>query len=210
MVRLAVDRPAFHSEADFQHALAWRIHHDNPDFAIRLESPVLLGSGSRRHIDLLVRDRLRETWMELKYPTKGASFRLSGEEYRIGDHRAIDVGRYSFWEDVVRLEKLVAAAPSLRRTGIAVFLTNDRRYWENGGSGRALDEPFRFYEDVTFHGDLVWAESPGKDLPFPWERHSKGSCLRLRGRYRVRWQDFGSSRRDIPDPFRFFFVSMQQ
>ena len=33
----ARDRPVFHSEADFQHALAWCIHEAIPDGGCRLE-----------------------------------------------------------------------------------------------------------------------------------------------------------------------------
>lgn len=36
---LAKKRPVFHSEADFQHALAWEIQITYPDANIRLEKP---------------------------------------------------------------------------------------------------------------------------------------------------------------------------
>jgi hypothetical protein len=34
---LSRERPIFHSEADFQHALAWHIHPRHPDTRVRLE-----------------------------------------------------------------------------------------------------------------------------------------------------------------------------
>ena len=34
---LSCQRPIFHSEADFQHALAWLIHLQHPDAIVRLE-----------------------------------------------------------------------------------------------------------------------------------------------------------------------------
>ena len=37
MVRLAKVRPVFHSEADFQHALAWQLREEYPHLSIRLE-----------------------------------------------------------------------------------------------------------------------------------------------------------------------------
>lgn len=37
LLSLAVEKPIFHSEADFQHALAWRIHTVMPDAKVRLE-----------------------------------------------------------------------------------------------------------------------------------------------------------------------------
>jgi hypothetical protein len=37
MQRLSKSRPIFHSEADFQFALAWRIKESMPDCEVRLE-----------------------------------------------------------------------------------------------------------------------------------------------------------------------------
>jgi hypothetical protein len=48
---LSTQRPIFHSEADFQHALAWYFHQQFPDAHIRLEYP-LLANGKRIHLDL--------------------------------------------------------------------------------------------------------------------------------------------------------------
>ena len=47
MNELAHDRLVFHSEADFQHALAWRIHDAMPDCGVRLEySPFQPNGGT--------------------------------------------------------------------------------------------------------------------------------------------------------------------
>lgn len=49
---LLKERPVFHSEADFQHALAWSIHRVYPDAKIRLEyRPPSFG---RHYVDLWV------------------------------------------------------------------------------------------------------------------------------------------------------------
>jgi hypothetical protein len=37
MANLAAPRPLFHSAADFQHALAWRLQQQHPRISIRLE-----------------------------------------------------------------------------------------------------------------------------------------------------------------------------
>ena len=42
---LSKNRPVFHSEADFQHALGWKIHEKYPDFNIRLEKRVNLNAN---------------------------------------------------------------------------------------------------------------------------------------------------------------------
>ena len=47
---LSSSRPVFHSEADFQHALAWELHHAHPDVSVRLEyKPV---ASERVYIDI--------------------------------------------------------------------------------------------------------------------------------------------------------------
>ena len=40
LAKLAKKRPVFHSEADFQHALAWELQLDDPTAGIRLEKQV--------------------------------------------------------------------------------------------------------------------------------------------------------------------------
>jgi hypothetical protein len=40
LTALAKQRPIFHSEADFQHAIAWEIHKHLPRASVRLERPI--------------------------------------------------------------------------------------------------------------------------------------------------------------------------
>ena len=42
LTALAKQRPILHSEADFQHAIAWKIHKRLPRASIRLERPVVV------------------------------------------------------------------------------------------------------------------------------------------------------------------------
>jgi len=63
---LRASRKIFHSEADFQHALAWEIHKAFPNAKIRLEIPIQV-SNSTYHLDLLVRNGHATTGIELKY-----------------------------------------------------------------------------------------------------------------------------------------------
>ena len=70
LASLAAKRPVFHSEADFQHALAWEIHLAFPDAVVRLERPYRTGEGPRIHLDLWVKGSDRTAVLELKYKTK--------------------------------------------------------------------------------------------------------------------------------------------
>ena len=76
---LAAERPVFHSEADFQHALAWRIREETGR-DVRLEFPPF--PAERIYLDL---------WMpsigvaiELKYLTSKLNVTLEGETFAIG------------------------------------------------------------------------------------------------------------------------------
>ena len=95
----------FHSEADFQHALAWHIHQAMPESEVRLEvDPLPLG-----------RDKMfLDVWLpkegvaiELKYATRGLQVEQDGELFVLRDHRAQDTRRYDFLRDIERLESVV-------------------------------------------------------------------------------------------------------
>jgi hypothetical protein len=84
---LAARRPVFHSESDFQHALAWQIQLASPQAQIRLETRPRRGV----HLDLLVvLDGIR-TAIELKYLLAGLRSSISGELF---DLERLDRGRY--------------------------------------------------------------------------------------------------------------------
>jgi hypothetical protein len=69
MVRLAEVRPLFHSEADFQHALAWHLQQRHPNMSVRLEyrSPHL---PERGYVDIWLADGTDFVGIELKYKTR--------------------------------------------------------------------------------------------------------------------------------------------
>ncbi|MDE2142791.1 MAG: hypothetical protein KGJ84_10300 [Elusimicrobia bacterium] len=73
MAELAIKRPLFHSEADFQHALAWEIRSRLPDAKIRLE---YRPSGfDRMYVDMwVVLADGTPFAIELKYKTRAFSY----------------------------------------------------------------------------------------------------------------------------------------
>ena len=74
---LSASRPVFHSEADFQHALAWLIHQQSPESNIRLEyRPPWL--DVRAYLDILIEDAAGMHAIELKYKTRRASVTVRG------------------------------------------------------------------------------------------------------------------------------------
>lgn len=89
LASLAHIRSVFHSEADFQHSLAWQIHLADPDAQVRLETR----SARNIRLDLLVMSAGQRTAIELKYLV--ASFRgdIGGEHYDLPNQAAQDFGR---------------------------------------------------------------------------------------------------------------------
>ena len=66
IANLSKQRPIFHSEADFQHALAWQIHKTMPDCKIRLELPYR--KEKNWHLDIYL--PIQRIVIELKYLQK--------------------------------------------------------------------------------------------------------------------------------------------
>src|SRR5580693_223840 len=56
---LRKQRSIFHSEADFQHALAWELHLDNPSAHVRLEVGHKGCAGPTERIDIVVTSTVR-------------------------------------------------------------------------------------------------------------------------------------------------------
>ena len=68
LASLSAYRPVFHSEADFQHALAWHIHETMPEREVRLEYPVSFEKQKAMHLDIwLPKEKIA---IELKYFNK--------------------------------------------------------------------------------------------------------------------------------------------
>jgi hypothetical protein len=124
---LATNRPIFHSEADFQHALAWEIHTAKPAASIRLELPVQIDGSRRIHLDLLVEADKERYVLELKYKSIAMMAQVNGEQFALLNQAAQDFGRYDFLKDVMRLERYVAWAPN--SIGYAIFISNNALYW---------------------------------------------------------------------------------
>ncbi len=180
---LARKRPVFHSEADFQHALAWELHATRPRATVRLEFPISPGRASKTlHIDILLN---KTCAIELKYKTVECEHSLRGEHFSPKSHGAQLLGRYDFVADIARLEQLVRSGPCTE--GYAIILTNDRQYWNcKEADVQTLDRDFRIHEGATIGGMLRWANP---DLRYLGARKAG---IELRGKYALLWRDYCS------------------
>jgi hypothetical protein len=175
LATLAQQRPLFHSEADFQHALAWELHKRMPEASIRLELP-LSQDGKLLHIDLWVVHKGRIMAFELKYKTRALVATVGNEQFSLSGHSAQDGGRYDFIKDIQRLEALVAHRP--QAVGYAILLTNDSAYWTAGRNVDSVDADFRIAEGRVLHGRLQW-----KTRASPGTTRGREAPLTIRGSY---------------------------
>lgn len=180
MEALSERRPVFHSEADFQHALAWEIQTTCPDSRIRLEYVI---PTLRYHMDILVYMDGAVIPIELKYKTRKSSFDIDGEPFELSNHGAQDIGRYDFVKDICRVEQTVRQYTS--PCGYAVLLTNESSYWRPGRSIDTIDAAFKLHDGHLLTGELAWKEHAGDGTT-----KGRAAPLVLDGRYPLCWQDY--------------------
>lgn len=195
MKGLANDRPIFHSEADFQHSIAWRIHQTHPECGVRLEYRPPLNPPM--YLDLWLASL--GIAIELKYRTRELTLAHNGESFALRNQSANDISRYSFLKDIQRLESLAGLLGA--RVGYAIFLTNDHLYWRESSRRDTVDAAFHLHEDRLLNGEMAWSEraSAGtmKDREEP---------ICLKGSYAARWRDYGDVGSERYSRFRYLAI----
>ena len=177
---LATVRPLFHSEADFRFALAWRSRERLPGCDVRLEFKPL---AEPLYLDIWL--PTLDVAIELKFKTQQLLALSGAELYALHNHGAQNHSRYDFLADVQRLEKVVKEHGSAKR-GLAVFLTNERSYWEvPTRSNTPDDEAFRLHEGRELSGVLRWSDEGNLTT-----KGSRTPPIVLSGRYHAVWHDY--------------------
>lgn len=191
-------RPVFHSEADFQHALAWEIQLSMPQARVRLETRPAPGV----RLDLLVsQNNGSRTALELKYLTRAWTGHAMGERFELKNHGAQDIRAYDVIHDIHRVEQDTVLLPGC--DGAVLVLTNDPAYWTPPKHARDTNAAaFRLYEGRLLAGSRAWGPNTGvgtlkgREAPIP-----------LSGSYELRWRDFST----LPGPvgrFRLLIVEV--
>lgn len=198
--QLSQKRPIFHSEADFQHALAWEIHNNYPNASIRLEiNPYV--NGQRAYIDILTRIGKTAYAIELKYKTRKLDTTHSGEAFHLLNQSAQDLGRYDFIKDVVRLERFIDIHPNAK--GFAIFLTNDSSYWKEVLNRDTVDQAFRLYENRMMEGKLIWGKRASAGTI-----RGRENYLSLSKKYHLRWNNFSQLSDDKKTSFKYLLLEI--
>ena len=200
MRNLATRRPIFHSEADFQHALAWELHVLDPGLEIRLEVPASYKAQSRAFIDLVVRKNRITAFFELKYKTINTSIKHNGEAFNLKTQGAQDQGSYDFLKDISRVESFVSCTDSA--FGYAIMLSNDKRYWTQRRGINPIDADFQLLDDRILSGQLAWAAHAGVG-----STKGRESPLDFRRSYQIKWLPYS----EIVEPYasQFRYLSLE-
>ena len=200
MGALAKKRPVFHSEADFQHALAWEMQLTNPNFGIRLEyRPPWM--ERKTYVDLWATEGDTAIAVELKYKTSLINVTVGGEQFALLNQSAQDVGRYDFVKDVGRLEQI--ASDRRHIVGYAIILTNDHTYWNRPRKVDTVDANFRIHEGRLLSGQLGWDPRASEGT-----QEKRTDSIRLDGSYPLVWRDYSSVDVQQHGEFRYALVSV--
>lgn len=178
---LAITRPIFHNEADFQHALAWHFHERWPAARVRLEGRPL--ANESLYLDIWLELEQQAWAIELKYPARRFDVNLDDEQFSLRNHGAQDITRYDFIRDIARLERITRHRAFAR--GLALLLTNDPSYWQPGPRADTIDAAFRLHQGRHLTGEVSWGVHAGDGT-------TKGRTLphQLLGAYLMEWQDY--------------------
>lgn len=201
ITELAQNRPIFHNEADFQHALAWEIHERNPTAKVRLEYRPQ-GIDGKMYIDICVEIGGRKTATELKYKTRRTEITIDKEEYFLSEHGAQDCGRYDVIKDIQRVEHLLRKGKA--DYGFTIFLTNDSTYWSAAGQNReTADKEFRLVEERILHGELKWSETTS-----PGTMKGREEPVSIIGYYPIVWRPYSRVGESSRHEFRFMMIEV--
>lgn len=203
MSGLFLRRRIFHSEADFQHALAWHIHETHPDCDVRLEFNAS-GAGQRRlALDIWISANQVHLAIELKYCTRLLSLDWLDEQFALRDQSAQDTRRYNFLKDIERIEQVLDMREDVTR-GYAVLLTNDHRYWTPSMNTGAVDSAFRIHDGRhVFSGNFRWNDNASAGT-----KRNRENPIQLRNSYRMRWRDYSSFGDKPGQVFRYLAIEI--
>jgi hypothetical protein len=183
MTLLSQRRPLYHSEADFQHELAWEARVAGLAEGARLELPCDTPEG-RIAVDIVLRTGTQLIGLELKYWKRRLLVDVGGERFALKDQGARDLARYDFWSDVARLERLVDGG--VLTSAFAMALTNDPGFWKPGRDG-TTDEAFQLHEGRRVSGRLSWAAHAGVGTMRGRER-----VIALVREHSLTWRDYSN------------------
>lgn len=200
--QLKEKRIIFHSEADFQFALAWQIKEIYQDLVdIHLEVP--LSNDKKDRLDILVKMGDKNIPIELKYFHSELIF----NEYRLSKQN--DTWRSQrVLKDLERAEKYAYENNSSGdQEGYALLICNEEKYWT------PKKENFTYYHFRLEDGRTLNANETLKwitDNDSATERALKyGDHLTFKNSYTIEWKDYSNLNSTKKGRFKYLLFEVK-
>tara|TARA_B100000378_G_scaffold164479_1_gene132430 strand:+ start:152 stop:814 length:663 start_codon:yes stop_codon:yes gene_type:complete len=206
LTELAVKRPVFQNEGDFQFELAWKIKTKFPNWRIRFEKNLTDLDNDKRRMDLWIEGDNTYA-LELKYPTRTLSHEVNNEIFKLRNHSAEDYSRYAFLNDIQRMEEVVSNNTDVK--GYAILITNNMSIGVPPTKDDVADFQFRIHEGRIINNEkLDWIRKEGGQSYGQME-----NPIKLRGTYKFNWKDYSElkNKNNLPvtnGKFRYLFVEI--
>ena len=206
LTELAVKRPVFQNEMDFQFELAWKIKTKFPNWRIRFEKNLTDLYNDKRRMDLWIEGDNTYA-LELKYPTRTLSHEVNNEIFKLRNHSAEDYARYAFLKDIQRMEEVVSNNTDVK--GYAILITNNMSIGIPPTKDDVADFQFRIHEGKTINNEkLDWIRKEGGQSFGDME-----NPIKLRGTYKFNWKDYSElkNKNNLPvtnGKFRYLCVEI--
>ena len=206
LMELAVQRPVFQNERDFQFSFAWQIKMKFPNWNIRFEKNLTDSEDEKRRIDLWIEGENTYA-IELKYPTQELFHEVNNEIFKLRNQSAVDYSRYAFLKDIQRMEEVVGNNTDVK--GYAILITNDMSIELPPTKDDVADFQFRIHEGKVINNEeLDWIRKEGGQSFGDME-----NPIKLRGTYKFNWKDYSElkNKNNLPvtnGKFRYLFVEI--
>ena len=206
LIELAVQRPVFQNEMDFQFSFAWQIKMKFPNWNIRFEKNLTDSEDEKRRIDLWIEGENTYA-IELKYPTQELFHEVNNEIFKLRNQSAVDYSRYAFLKDIQRMEEVVGNNTDVK--GYAILITNDMSIELPPTKDDVADFQFRIHEGKVINNEeLDWIRKEGGQSFGDME-----NPIKLRGTYKFNWKDYSElkNKNNLPvtnGKFRYLFVEI--
>ena len=206
LMELAVQRPVFQNEMDFQFSFAWQIKMKFPNWNIRFEKNLTDSEDEKRRIDLWIEGENTYA-IELKYPTQELFHEVNNEIFKLRNQSAVDYSRYAFLKDIQRMEEVVSNNTDVK--GYAILITNDMSIELPPTKDDVADFQFRIHEGKVINNEeLDWIRKEGGQSFGDME-----NPIKLRGTYKFNWKDYSElkMKNNLPvtnGKFRYLFIEI--
>ncbi len=201
MSGLSRRRPLFHSEADFQHELAWEIRATIDGCPARLEFPPFPDNDKRMALDIWLPSV--GTAIELKYCTRKFERSVLGGRFSLANQLARDIKRYDFLNDIQRIERVVMDYETAN-CGLAVLLTNDPLFWEQQSRADVVDAEFHIPDGQRIGlNEMSWGDNASDGT-----KRSREKPITLSHSYVLKWHDYSALGDKRGERFRYLAVAV--